>query len=56
VGKKSKAALIYVHGGGGVIGIGVQPAGLLDSIATGNDIVVFSMNYRVAPIYKMPQI
>ena len=53
--KKEKAAMIYVHGGGGFKGVGITTVDLFENVANGTNIVIFAMNYRMAPKYKMSQ-
>lgn len=54
VGKKGLAAMIFVHGGGGIGGFGLNNQDSLNIATADNDLVVVSMNYRLAPEYKMP--
>ena len=54
VGKKGLAAMIYVHGGGGNSGTGLDNQDSLNNATADNELVVVSMNYRLTPQYKMP--
>ena len=45
---------VYAHGGGGVTSTAVSENGLLCKFAIDNDIVIFNVEYRLAPEHKSP--
>jgi acetyl esterase/lipase len=53
-GSKTRAALLYIHGGGMMIGAPQMDDGLLSNLAADLDIVVVSPEYRLAPEHPYP--
>ena len=53
-GKKDNAAFIYAHGGGAVGGTADQVKTCLDYMADEGNLVVFNVDYRLAPETKCP--
>jgi acetyl esterase/lipase len=53
-GSKSRAALIYIHGGGMMIGSPRMDDALLSATASELDIVIVSPEYRLAPEHPYP--
>jgi len=53
-GKKNNAAFVYAHGGGAVGGTANQVKTCLDYMADEGNIVVFNVEYRLAPETKCP--
>jgi len=53
-GKRTRAALLYMHGGGMMIGFAGMDDALLANTASELDIVVVSPDYRLAPEYPFP--
>lgn len=54
VGKMGLAAMVVVHGGGGVTGNGLSNHYVLNNLTMDNDLVVIRLSYALAPKYKMP--
>ena len=52
--KKNNAALIYAHGGGAVAGNTSQVKPFLDVMAINGNVVIFNVDYRLAPETKCP--
>ena len=53
-GTKTRAAMLYIHGGGMMIGAPQMDDGLLSNIASELDIVIVSPEYRLAPEHPYP--
>lgn len=53
-GSKTRAALLYIHGGGMMIGAPHMDDGLLSNLAAELDILVVSPEYRLAPEHPYP--
>ena len=53
-GQNSRAAMLYIHGGGMIIGSPAMDDALLSSIASELDIVIVSPEYRLAPEHPYP--
>ena len=53
-GDKTRAAMLYIHGGGMIIGSPAMDDALLSGIAAELDIVVVSPEYRLAPEHPYP--
>jgi acetyl esterase/lipase len=53
-GSKNRAAMLYIHGGGMMIGSPAMDDALLASTASELDIVIVSPDYRLAPEYPYP--
>jgi len=53
-GTKSRAALLYIHGGGMMIGAPQMDDGLLSNLAAELDILIVSPEYRLAPEHPYP--
>ncbi len=53
-GDKTRAAMLYIHGGGMIIGSPAMDDALLSGIAAQLDIVVVSPEYRLAPEHPYP--
>lgn len=49
-----RAAIVYCHGGGGVYNKAAHWASLCARYAVENDVVVFNVEYRLAPEHKAP--
>ncbi len=54
-GKKNRAAIIYAHGGGVVAGTAEMFQPLQSLMAVQSDIVIFNVEYRLAPETKCPK-
>ena len=48
------AALVYAHGGGAMMGTPDYDNGLCSRLACENDIVIFNVDYRLAPEHRTP--
>jgi acetyl esterase/lipase len=53
-GTKTRAALLYIHGGGMMIGAPQMDDGLLSNLASELDILIVSPEYRLAPEHPYP--
>jgi acetyl esterase/lipase len=53
-GQNNRAAMLYIHGGGMIIGSPAMDDALLSSIAAELDIVIVSPEYRLAPEHPYP--
>jgi acetyl esterase/lipase len=53
-GQRTRAALLYIHGGGMMIGSPAMDAALLANTAAELDIVIVSPEYRLAPEHQYP--
>ncbi len=53
-GNKTRAALLYIHGGGMMIGAPQMDDGLLSNLAAELDILIVSPEYRLAPEHPYP--
>lgn len=53
-GSKTRAALLYIHGGGMMIGAPQMDDGLLSNLAAELDILIVSPEYRLAPEHPYP--
>jgi acetyl esterase/lipase len=53
-GAKTRAALLYIHGGGMMIGAPQMDDGLLSNLAADLDILIVSPEYRLAPEHPYP--
>ena len=53
-GTKTRAAMLYIHGGGMMIGAPQMDDGLLSNLASELDIVIVSPEYRLAPEQPYP--
>ena len=53
-GNKTRAALLYIHGGGMMIGAPQMDDGLLSNLASELDILIVSPEYRLAPEHPYP--
>ena len=53
-GKSGRPVLLYLHGGGFTVGSSEDTAYITSRIAAENDIVVVSVNYRLAPEWPFP--
>jgi acetyl esterase/lipase len=53
-GTKTRAALLYIHGGGMMIGAPQMDDGLLSNLAAELDILIVSPEYRLAPEHPYP--
>jgi acetyl esterase/lipase len=53
-GQNNRAAMLYIHGGGMIIGSPAMDDALLSSIASELDIVIVSPEYRLAPEHPYP--
>jgi len=53
-GTKTRAALLYIHGGGMMIGAPQMNDGLLSNLAADLDILIVSPEYRLAPEHPYP--
>ena len=53
-GTKTRAAMLYIHGGGMMIGTPQMDDGLLSNLASELDIVIVSPEYRLAPEQPYP--
>jgi acetyl esterase/lipase len=53
-GTKTRAALLYIHGGGMMIGAPQMDDGLLSNLAADLDILIVSPEYRLAPEHPYP--
>ena len=53
-GSKTRAALLYIHGGGMMIGAPQMDDGLLSNLAAELDILIVSPEYRLAPEHPFP--
>ena len=54
VGRTDNAALVYAHGGGCISGTAADSKPFLDFLALSSDVVVFNVNYRLAPETRCP--
>ena len=52
--KTSKPCIIYAHGGGVIAGSALQYKNLLSYMATSCEVVVFNVDYRLAPGTRSP--
>lgn len=52
--KDPRPMMLYIHGGGFVVGRSEDTAYITSRIAAENDIIVVSMNYRLAPEWPFP--
>ena len=53
-GQRNRAAMLYIHGGGMIIGSPAMDDALLSGIAAELDIVIVSPDYRLAPEHPYP--
>ena len=53
-GTKTRAAMLYIHGGGMMIGAPQMDDGLLSNLAAELDILIVSPEYRLAPEHPYP--
>jgi acetyl esterase/lipase len=53
-GNKTRAALLYIHGGGMMIGAPQMDDGLLSNLAAELDVLIVSPEYRLAPEHPYP--
>jgi acetyl esterase/lipase len=53
-GTKTRAALLYIHGGGMMIGAPQMDDGLLSNLAAELDVLIVSPEYRLAPEHPYP--
>lgn len=53
-GKAPRPMMLYVHGGGFVVGRSEDTAYITTRIAAENDVIVVSVNYRLAPEWPFP--
>ena len=52
--RKDLAGMVWAHGGGAVIGDAIAENIMNCQVALNNDVVVFNVNYRLAPEHKSP--
>jgi acetyl esterase/lipase len=52
--RAARAMMLYVHGGGFTVGQSEDTAYITSRVATENDMVVVSVNYRLAPEWPFP--
>ena len=51
VGKKGLPVILFIHGGGGNLGCGLDNFDKMSSSSRDNELVAVSMNYKLAPQY-----
>lgn len=54
VGRGARAMMLYIHGGGFTVGRSEDTAYITSRMAAENDLVVVSVNYRLAPEWPFP--
>ena len=53
-GKTGLSGFVWAHGGAGIYGDAITENGGLCKLAIQNDVVIFNVNYRIAPEHKSP--